>query len=251
MAIIPFISEQFSGTIWRLEIDGLNELLLLEIRKAEDKSVSFSSVNLLTGKINFREFTTPERWLTGMEAVYDGVLLLHYYESEAGPAHKGLMAVDAITAEVLWINYAYTFDHLSEDGLIVFDGRIQPRKLLLADIRTGMVKEYKKQSYSNLVNNIIWPELVNKEMLPIPLFNIRAVENSLYYLEHNNYKIVSLHALTEGRLSQSLYIADDDVIIYEDLLNTGIQKIQPEAFILYKNHLIYIKDKSRLIVITL
>ena len=251
MSIIPFINEQFPGIIWRLEIDGLTGLLLMEIRKAEDKSVSFSSINLSTGHINFTDFTTPERWLTGMEAAYKGVLLLHYYQSETGPAHKGLIAIDAVTAELLWTNYASTFDHLSNDGLVVFDARMQPRKLLLADIRTGLIKVYNEPSADRLVNNIIWPESTTENALSAPFTNIRAVENTIYYLKYNNYKIVSLHALKEGHLSQSLYIANGNVIVYEDLLNRGIQKIQPEAFILHKNHLIYIKDKSRLIVITL
>ena len=251
MSIIPFVNEQFSGIIWHLEIDEINELLLLEIRKAEDRSVSFSSVNLSTGYINFKNFTTPERWLTGMESAYNGVLLLHYYQSETGPAHKGLMAVDALTAEVLWTNYAYTFDHLSSDGLIVFDARIQPPKLLQVDVKSGSVRVNHKPSAGRLANSIIWPGLIAGDALPAPFTNIQAVENTTYYLKYNNYKIVSLHALKEGHLSQSLCIAEGNEIIYEDLLNSDIQKIQPEAFILYKNHLIYIKDKSRLIVITL
>jgi hypothetical protein len=55
----------------------------------------------------------PERWLTGIEAIYNGVLLLHYYKHESGPEHKTIIAVDATTSAELWSNYSLAFDHLS------------------------------------------------------------------------------------------------------------------------------------------
>jgi hypothetical protein len=48
-----------------------------------------------------------------------------------------------------------------------------------------------------------------------------------------------------------LYVMDGVDKVYENLLNTGIQKLQPEAFILHKNCLIYIENKSCLKVIKL
>jgi hypothetical protein len=75
--------------------------------------------------------------------------------------------------------------------------------------------------------------------------------NSVHYLEHNNFRIVSLHTLQAGHLKQYLYVMDGVDKVYENLLNTGIQKLQPEAFILHKNCLIYIENKSCLKVIKL
>src|SRR5471030_2358796 len=101
----PFISEEFNGAIWRMEIDSLSETVFVEIRNSTEKIVSFGSVNLLTGKVNFKDLTTPERWLTGIEADWNGVLLLHNYQSENSPVHKGVIAVDAISGEIIWSNY--------------------------------------------------------------------------------------------------------------------------------------------------
>src|SRR5476649_2461198 len=88
----PYINEQFTGDIWRIEIDELSGTLFIEVRNGADKQVHFSAINLSTGRVNFKSFTLPERWLTGIEAAFDDVLLLHNYQSEAGPAHKGLVA---------------------------------------------------------------------------------------------------------------------------------------------------------------
>src|ERR1700761_8821332 len=101
----PYISEQFKGLIWRLEIDELTDTICIESRDETEKLVSFSSINLDSGKVHFKEISTEERWLTGIETVYDGVLLLHNYLSQNGPLHKGIIAIDTVTGETLWSNY--------------------------------------------------------------------------------------------------------------------------------------------------
>jgi hypothetical protein len=83
-----------------------------------------------------------------------------------------------------------------------------------------------------------------------------AFANTVHYLDYNNLRFVSLHALKGGTLTQWLYIFEgdgpgDSRFVFEDLINSGIQKMQPEAFIVHKNHFIYIKNKSELKVLSL
>jgi len=245
------IDEKFDSVIWRMEIDEFADMLIVEVRDSSEKQVSFGSINLTNGKTYFKNLTTPERWLTGVEAAYDGVLLLHSYQTESGPAHKGLIAIDASTGETLWSNYNLTFDHLSGQGPVVYDSRFQPRKLFLVDIKTGATSgSYDPSVYQELTNNILTPELTTEEtfseLVQMPVFG-----NIVHYLEFNKSEIVSLHTLTDGKINQHLLIMNDGVKVYEDLLNNNIQKIQPEAFILHKNRLIYIKNKSELKVLAL
>jgi Domain of unknown function (DUF4905) len=246
-----FISEKFNGTIWRMEIDSLSETLFVEIRNSEEKLVSFASVNLSTGKINFNHLTTRERWLTGIESAYDGVLLLHNYQSENSPVHKGLTAIDAITGETIWSNYTYAFDHLSVNGPVVYNIQLQPKKLILADIKTGAaIQAYLPEIDQGFVNNITLPQILPLSYLQQKL-DIEPHGSNMHYLEYNNLIIVSLHSAEGGLLNQRLYVVDDAAVVYEDILNTAIQKIQPEAFIVHHNCLIYIKNKAELKVINL
>jgi hypothetical protein len=251
MKFTPLISQQFNGAIWRMEIDSISDTLFAEVRNNEEKQASFASIDLKTGKTWFKDFTTPERWLTGIEAAYDGVLLLHNYQSETGPAHKGLVAIDAQTAETLWSNYTHAFDHLTVNGPVVYDTRIHPRQLFLADIKTGAISRiYEPYVYKEFTNDIVTPSILPVELLPSEIKAMHPFGNSVHYLEYNNLIIVSLHALKAGQLNQLLYIfkvsADGYQDVYEDLLSVNIQKIQPEAFILHKNRLVYIKNKSEL-----
>jgi hypothetical protein len=249
--------EKFNGAIWRMEIDELSQTLFVEIRNNEEKQVHFGAVDLVTGKTLFKDLTTPERWLTGIETAYNGILVLHYYQSETGPTHKGLMAVDAFGAKMLWSNYNFAFDHLSVNGPIVYDTRLHPRKLFLADIETGeTTRIYQPSVYKELKNNIVVPLLKDPGLVAQEFKPVHPFGNMVHYLEYNNFRIVSLHALKGGQLKQWLYIfdcisPDSCRKVYEDLLNSDIQKIQPEAFILHKNRLIYIKNKSELKVLCL
>lgn len=252
MTIIPLIQKAFTGTIWRMEIDELSNVLFLEIRDNSDKQVSFTAIDLQTGNVNFTGLTLPERWLTGIECAFNGVLLLHNYQSENAPVHKAVIAIDSKEGNVLWTNYNIAFDHLSSNGPILYDTRLQPRKLLLADITTGATKRvYERCVDQEPESNIKVPEIKEIEFFPAGVDNINVVGNSLFYLNYNNYRIVSLHKLKQGLLSQFLIVSKGDDVIYEDLLNAGIQKIQPEAFIMHRNRLIYVKNRTDLVIIVL
>jgi hypothetical protein len=246
-----FINEQFNGIIWRMEVDSLSETIFVEVRNSEEKQVSFGSISLSDGKTNFKDLTTPERWFTGIEAAYDGVLLLHNYQSEMSPVHKGLIGIDPINATTLWSNYTYGFDHLSINGPVVFNSQVQPKKLFLMDVKTGRSNRlYEPVIDTDLINKVIFPQMLPLSHLKQNV-GIEPYGNSVHYLEYNNFGIVSLHSFEAGNLKQHLYIINDLGIIYEDLLNADIQKLQPEAFILHQNHLIYIKNKAELKVLSL
>jgi len=248
----PYISQLFNGAIWRMEIDELSDILFVEVRNEAEKLVSFSSVDLDSGEVYFKELTTPERWLTGIEAAYHGVLLLHNYQSANGPAHKGLVAIDGQTGDTLWSNYNCAFDHLNANGPVLYDTRIHPKKLFLADIKTGVTTRiYEPFIHPELQNSVVAPQSLTPEMLPAGLLPLAPFGNSVHYLDYNNFRIVSLHTLQAGELKQYLFVMDGADKVYEDLLNTDIQKLQPEAFIIHKNRLVYIKNKTELNVFSL
>jgi hypothetical protein len=246
------ISHQFSSPVWRLEIDTQKDTILAEIRDQSEKKVCFASISLSNGQVYFEGLETEERWLTGLEAAYDGVILLHNYQSDAGPAHKGLRALDSSSGKRLWHNFNLTFDFLSINGPLVYDSRFQPRKLFLADIKTGAaVRKHELSIDQALSKGLAFPEERPDEFALSLNLQPRPIENSVHYLEQYNLRIVSLHAITKGALQQHLYVIDDTGIIFEDLLNTGIQKLQPESFLLYKHKLIYLKNLSQLNVLNL
>jgi hypothetical protein len=249
----PHINYQFKSTVWRLEIDPMCDTLFAEIRNSADKRVTFSALNLESGEIYFENLQTEERWLTGIETAYNGILLLHNYQSESAPVHKGLIAIDGKTGKIIWSNYTHAFDHLTINGPVIYDTRLQPPQLFTADIKTGGIKKpYQSLIDTEVENFIILPEAAPVEIISSSSLQLKAFGNTIHYIDHNNFRIVSLHAFAGGTLQQLLYIfTSDNKIVYQDLLNDGIQKLQPESFLLRKEQLIYLTGKSRLKVLNL
>jgi hypothetical protein len=248
----PYISQNLNGIIWRLEIDELTDTMVVEVRNEQDKQTTFTSISLQTGNLNFTGFKTPERWLTGIEAIYNNVILLHHYKHESGPEHKAVIAIDATTANDIWSNYSIAFDHMSINGPIVYNSSIQTKKYLLADINTGEIKRpYDEHIDKPLVNSIVIPHITTPDQMVPGTLPAEAYGNIVHYLNHNKFRIVSLHTFKNGALQQHLFIMDGFDIVYQDLLNTGIQKMQPEAFVLHKNALVYIKNKTEIKVLNL
>lgn len=250
--MLPFIDHRFKSPVWRMEIDSISDTILIETREVADKRVHFSSINLQTGKICFDYLENEERWMAGIEAAHDGVLLVHNYQSESGPAHKGLIAIDVLTGKVLWQNYNLTFDQLTINGPLLYDTRFQPKRLMLTDIHTGATKRPHEPSIDlEFAYEIGFPETVSDEFALSLHLPVHALENTVQYHEHSNRIIVSLHAIINGVLQQHLYLMRGTDIIYHDLLADGIQKLQPESFIIHKDQLIYLVNRSQLKVLNL
>jgi hypothetical protein len=242
------LSEKFEGVIWRMETDALTDSVFIESRSAEDRRVTFSAFDLRHNSVLYKNLTIDEKWLTGIEAAFNGVLLLHGYQNENSPVHKGLTAID-FAGNILWSNYNYGFDHLSTSGPVVYSLQIQPKKLFIIDVHSGERISAFSGFEAEFNTQINYPDLaLDLSDLSLP---VSPALNSGYYLKHNNFIIVSLHAESNPGYNQHLYVLKNGVVVFEDILNSNIQKLQPEAFILFKNYLVYVKNKSELKVLNL
>ncbi|MBV8391340.1 MAG: hypothetical protein JO080_16160 [Mucilaginibacter sp.] len=164
-----------------------------------------------------------------------------------------MIAIDGKTGKTVWSNYTHAFDHLSANGPVIYDTRLQPPQLSLDDIKTGVILRFYQPSIDHDVeNHIILPHVAPVDILSSLSPELKTFGNTLHYLDHNGLRIVSLHAFADGALQQILYIfTEDNKIVYQDLLNENIQKLQPESFLLRKGQLIYLTEKSRLKVLNL
>lgn len=242
------ISEKFDGMIWRMETDVLTDTVFIESRKAEDRLVSFSAIDLKSGVIRYKNLAVDEKWLTGIETAYNGILLLHGFQNESSPVHKGLTAIDG-EGKILWSNYSYAFDYLSDRGPVIYNAQLQPKRLFIIDAFTGNNIQAASGFEPEIDKQIAYPDS-SFENLNVQL-PVQAVANSKHYLRYGKFIIVSLHAVNNSGFNQHLFVLQNNAVVFEDILNNNIQKQQPEAFILYKNCLLYIKNKSELKVLNL
>jgi len=248
----PHIHQQLTGQIWKLLIDPGKEILYAETRDAENRQAIFYAFNLDTGLTNFSDLIPAEPWLTGMDGCFDGVLFLHGYQSAQSPVHKGITAIDGITGAVLWNNYTYAIHHISINGPVAFNTQIQPQKLILLDAQNGAtLRPYDTSIDQDMDQQIQVPHVTGILDDEFKLHVTGLLTGNVHYMEYNSFRIVSLHTLNQDRLNQLLLVLQQGNLVYGDLLNDRIQKLQPEAFIMHLNRLIYIKDKAELKVLNL
>jgi hypothetical protein len=248
----PYIHQQLTGQIWKLVIDPLRNLLFAETRDTENKQVLFSGFDLGSGRTCFANLIQAEHWLTGIEGCFNGVLFLHGYQSAQSPVHKGITAIDGTTGAELWTNYVYAIHHISINGPIAYNTQIQPQKLFLFDAKNGAVlRPFDVFIDKDIDQNLQVPELTETLDNEFKTHITGQLTGNIHYMEYNSFRIVSLHSLNKAQLHQLLLIMQDKNLVYEDLLTDRIQKLQPEAFILHQNQLIYIKNKVELKVLNL
>jgi hypothetical protein len=250
--LTPFIDVNFTGQIWKFMIDESAGLLFAEVRDAEKREVSFASIDLNTGVLNFSGLTLPEKWLSGLQGSFNGTLFLHGYLSAQSPIHKGIVAFDGTTCTELWSNYTYAISNITINGPIAYNAQIQPPLRYLLDSQTGaMLRPYNASIDADIEQHIALPDILIAMPSGFNVFFESEPTGNFHYMEHNDFRIVSLHTINNGLLKQHLFVTLNGDIVYTDILTDEIQKLQPESFIMYKNQLIYIKNTRELKILNL
>jgi hypothetical protein len=89
------------GLLWQVQV-GSSRVIVGEVRDPETKSVSFFSLDRRTGKPLWEGMNPGDRWWTGMEGIFDDIVLFHGFANPELPIHKGIHAVDALSGSLLW-----------------------------------------------------------------------------------------------------------------------------------------------------
>ena len=83
------INHNFEGKIWNTTFS--EQYCVLEIRDELTRQVSFSCINLLTGKMIW-ENTKPEKsWWLSLVGIFEEYLILHKYSSNQKPEPEAVL----------------------------------------------------------------------------------------------------------------------------------------------------------------
>ena len=247
-ALKPYIDIKFSAPIWRFEIDAY--CLYLELRDAESKRVGFAAVSLATGKLCFQDVTLAETWLCNLSVAFNGVMLIQGFAGAGVPS--GITAIDGKSGTLLWQNYSYGLSHVSISGVVAFSTQIQSQKLLLLNGGSGEVlRAYNAEIDLPVDSQIITPVAIPEIPVSYSAFVNAEITGLILASKYQDFTILSFHELIAGILRQRLLIVKGSNLVFNEVLNDKIQKLQPEAFMLYANRLIYIKNKSNIVVVNL
>jgi hypothetical protein len=245
-SLIQTLAATFKGIIWRVETDDKLPIIAIESRDISNRNTSFSAFNYQTGECLFKEISVPDSWFWSLDRISNATVLLHSFVNEGSPEHKGIVAIDS-AGEIIWQHYNKTLYDVAENGLVIYDPKIQQRRLDLIELGKGSTLANGIVNYNPVIRNIYVPDIketsfISQSTLP------QNLAGPLYSLTINNKEILAYHTQMENLYTQQLNVLENGEMVHQDYLAVNIQKMNPEAFFIERNHLFYIRaDKQQIV----
>lgn len=243
--IQPVISEKFSGFVWKIKVQEEMGLLAIESRNSDLKQVAFTVLNFINGNVHFKEITYSEKWNLNLAYIGKENLIINSYANADSPESKGILSVNLANGSVIWERFNISLNDVQDSGLQVYDPRFQPRKYSWIDHITSNVIDAQSKKLMH-ESTIIFPGTDNSINLP-PFITHGQIAGDISALSFSGKKIVSFHEVKDDFFEQRIIVYQGDRILIDDIMISGIQKLQPEAFFIQQNHLLYIRDKQEII----
>lgn len=240
----PLFAHKINGIIWKILINTNHTYIAIESRNAETKQLSFSALSLESGDFLFRDLKLEEEWNLSLTFAGNSNLIISAFDQSLIPESKGIISLNH-DGSINWQRYNLSLDYADDYGLRVFDPRIQPRRYYRIDHQTaGVLNE--PNSVSEKQHQLIFPEILSSYKFP-DLINEKIIYGNISSLHYNGLEIVSFHQKKSDFLEQRLLVYQGDKVFIDDILISGIQKMQPESFFISKKHMFYIRNKSEIV----
>ena len=238
-------SEKFKGLIWKIRIHEKNEYMAIESRHLESKNVSFSVLDLQTGKIFFKERSYLESMNLNLAYAAQKNLILTVNEHVESPESKGLISINVLNGEILWELYNFSFNQADSSGLQVYDPKIYPRNYLWIN-HLNAENISKQENSSTRISDLLFPDLFESYVLP-NFIEHGLIIGQISVLHKDGLSIVSFHQKMKNNMQQRLVVYQDDRIFIDDIIIDDIQKLQPESFFMMNKQLLYIRNKNEIV----
>jgi len=243
--LIPILSEKFDGIIWKIEVNEKFDWMAIESRTLESRKTSFSVINYETGAVLIKEKIFQEPWNLNLAYIAEKNLIITACGQQGSPESKGIISVNIEDSKVLWEHYNLSLNNVCDEGLQVFDSRINPRRYAWINHIDGeniTVNNKLKHSSGTLIH----PE--HSTIFEIPEFILTGeIAGDMSVLIAQDTTIISFHEKFCNNFQQRLLVYQDDTILLDEILIRDIQKLQPESFFMQKNHLFYIRNKNEIV----
>ena len=238
-------SEKFKGLIWKISIHEKNEYMAIESRHLESKNVSFSVLDLQTGKIFFKERSYLEPMNLNLAYAAQKNLIVTVNEHVESPESKGLISINVLNGEILWERYNFSFNQADSSGLQVYDPKIYPRNYLWIN-HLNAENISKQENSSTRISDLLFPDLFESYVLP-NFIEHGLIIGQISVLHKDGLSIVSFHQKMKNNMQQRLVVYQDDRIFIDDIIIDDIQKLQPESFFMMNKQLLYIRNKNEIV----
>lgn len=262
----PAWSYKASGVLWRL-VPAAGGILIGEVRDVDRKRTSFLALNERSGKPLWRDKTFGEDWWIGIEAVGHSVLFLHLFATPDLPEHRGIIAVDTGSGELLWSDPGLKFEWLDGDLVTASRSTAAEREILRVDGRTGTMMQAEAMSRGSSAER-------GDVVAPLPIAGISGAGNPAAvllrssvqrpllgnvaeYINHTDYIVFCYvsGSAAEARENSRQYISiverENGVVVYDAMVQENLSALMPGNFFVAGGLLLYVRGRSELVAVPL
>ncbi len=253
--------------IWRLVPAGPSRAVGEE-RNLERKSVAFFYIDLASGKPLWRNASFGQQWWSGIEAIGNGVMLLHGFATPELPEHRGITAVNLVRGEVAWSRPDLQFNGLRDTAVLATMNGAVESKVVVLDLQSGQVIDEGLPAERAIGHQ----KADISVRVPLPVIqgtpSARIVESSRLFrpavapvevLETGSFLVaVWYESAGSGAISGKAITSLLGVIdlrtgrkAFGDTLHRGAASIVPEVVFVQDHNLYYIKNRRTLAAVHL
>jgi hypothetical protein len=242
-----------------------------EERDTKSRIASFFALDLTTGRVRWSGRRFHDDWWVGLAAVHRDVLLLHGFTTPNMPGHRGIVAADVTTGEVLWSDPASSLVGLRDDGLILSCETIHGYDLEERALRSGARKapaagEDAPARHGAGSEEIRSPHLLGSAEEADPrlenlLHQVSQRESLVWpleFIDHPQAVVIVTHepqlpSSHPPRFQAHLRVVErsSGSLLYEEVVQRGVHAPVLNTFSIVHDMLLVIKDGRSLVAIPL
>ncbi|MFT6851141.1 MAG: hypothetical protein ACJATA_001959 [Sphingobacteriales bacterium] len=242
-------SLSFNDSIHKVYVD--TDWAAIEIRKTTVKEAEFYMWNFKTDHLKQLSPVDLISWQTTLVGLKDGVALLSYFPNESIPGTDWLLAFDGLTGVMLWQNFQCRFKGLTQHGLSIKNIKNLNEGAQEIDLVTG--KNIANSNNLLIFSNhegALFPEIAHDKLDALSCqFPFLIKEKSpMEFIKSDNLTIIGAYSIENSTTNHWLLLFLGDQLEEQILLASKIKGYGFDPFFIFENKLIFIEEKSRLII---
>ncbi|MFA5806042.1 MAG: DUF4905 domain-containing protein [Melioribacteraceae bacterium] len=255
--------------IWRILISD-SDKLILETRDLNTKEVFFNCYYIENGENIFCDFQLDEKCWVGIEEIYKDIIFFHYFPKPDMPLHKGIIAFDIASQNILWTNNEFSFLFTSDYKVYGFKQGFEERYFSSLDYLTGELIEEHGSDHKK-INSIkksaddkkdwssyLYPQVFsNDEKDPRIAEAIRrqtnntSVEGDVDYNFKNDMLFFNYHTKVFENSFVNKFLTinlKSNKVILSEIINANASALFTDSFFIYKKYLFLLHEKNEVVV---
>lgn len=251
----------FDRTVWQMALEPQKGLLAIELRDHKEAEVSFSLLALHPPVFRFDGYVFEEGWWMSLAALKGNTLLVKKYLDSQQPEKQALLAVNVDSLDVEWWLDHFQLMEIGSDTVLGWQGEGEARTYTAIDVGGPKVESdawdsVRKVTSENAEVNALYPTHYPEESAHfgtvrsfiLDVCNIEPI-GAFDYLEVGGLIIISwFYSEGSSMANELLVVNDQGQIVTREKLGTGLDALAFDTFFVLKNSLVFVANKTQLLV---